>query len=452
MSLCTRKLLELKQKLASLNQEFAWWRDESEPNKSLEKHNSQIRRITYQLEGLQKVISTRLKDIAGTEEHILAACQELDHMILELHRIWEYFRRKLALRRVERFQAYLEAADDYAWLCYQAAQAHVSQEKKAPPLVFFNGGASPIIIPRDWSFEAESVPSDRIRTEEFIHILRHLPIPVIGIPWSQLQHLPDALTIGHEVGHCVKNDFDISACLQETVVNALTKAQVPMARRVNWCAWLEEIFADFYGILAGGPAFVGTLMDFMAADVQTITAETLCNPEYPTVYLRILLDLEILLQLGFKQESDHRKTDWQSVYAHHAMTEFENDLPVVAGALVDGTFPTFQHGSIKDILCFSTHDHQEAMDEAERALKNYRLQAKNVRILFAASRLAFEKDPETYSNQGAHERFFSKYLDIREKGFRIKRHGIVDARSQEAFDREAGAKLYEMIQGMMHSE
>jgi hypothetical protein len=65
---------------------------------------------------------------------------------------------------IGRFQDYLYAADELAWACYEPAQRKVvpehvpTEQVKEPPLVFFNGGASPFVSSREQSYEAEAVP------------------------------------------------------------------------------------------------------------------------------------------------------------------------------------------------------------------------------------------------------------------------------------------------------
>ena len=39
-------------------------------------------------------------------------------MILDVHRIWEFFRSKLSQRYVDWFRPFLIAADEFVWDCY----------------------------------------------------------------------------------------------------------------------------------------------------------------------------------------------------------------------------------------------------------------------------------------------------------------------------------------------
>ena len=112
MQLVTRKKIELKKKLSSLQQELAEWRAESKESGPLEKHNSQIHRVTVRLEGLQKEMLKELGVLEGDPSRLLAGARELEEAVLEAHRVWEFFRSKLSMRSVEWFSRYLTAADD----------------------------------------------------------------------------------------------------------------------------------------------------------------------------------------------------------------------------------------------------------------------------------------------------------------------------------------------------
>src|SRR5262249_16960652 len=133
-------------------------------------------------------------------------------------------------------------------------------------------------------------------------ILKELPVPVVGVPWTQMGHLADALGIGHEVGHLVAGDFGLKPALEA----AVRKTPIPDARRPAWNAWLDEAFADVNACPPTGPAFVATLIDFLVADAQAIESQTIVGPEwgdYPTNALRVRLNLRTLRALGFEDEA-----------------------------------------------------------------------------------------------------------------------------------------------------
>jgi len=453
MSLSKRKHVQLTNELESLCTEFKFWREQSEPKQPLEKHHTQIRRITAQLAGLVEEIGKQMQCSDRGEENLLSKSMNLEYMILEVHRIWQFFRGKLLQRGTQWFQSHLAAADDFAWECYRAAteevnESHISPEQlKEPPLVFFNGCSSPYTASRDFSYRPEEVPYEGIKTPEFIKVLKRLPIPVIGIPWFQMQHLPDLLLIAHEVGHNVEDDLHLT----ERITDNLEKeVSIPVERKPAWKAWHSEIFADFYGVLAAGPAFVSTLIDFIAKDQQQIASERLpVNKswgEYPTTSLRIFLVLEALSFLKFEDESSELKNQWKTAYPEHSMAEFEEDIKFVVKSLLDSPFPEMGNQSFRDIFNFSKSQHRNAKKTAENMINNYILGEGDIRVLLAAARMAFEQNPDEY-NKKIREKVLEHIEEIRESGTRELREAESESikKKKQDFDKREVERLFTLL-------
>ena len=112
-----RKEAELLAKLASIDAELEYWQAQAGPQGVLAKHNSQLARVASQL---TPVLARVRADIEAAE--LGATWPRFERQILDLHRVWDFFREKLALRYVDWFADYLLAADEYAWACYEPAQ------------------------------------------------------------------------------------------------------------------------------------------------------------------------------------------------------------------------------------------------------------------------------------------------------------------------------------------
>ncbi len=447
-----RKTAELGQKLSSLDTEFEYWMGQTERGAPLEKHHTQVRRVITQLARLKEKIAHYL-ETAGGGGDILTLCRRVETMILEIHRIWQFFRAKLMQRYSPWFSAYLAAADDFAWDCYNAAGKSLNPNRlppekvKEPPLVFFNGGSSPFTSSRDVAYQPEEVPFEGMRTPEFVQAAKKLPVPVIGVPWFQVRHLPDALVIAHEVGHNVEMDFRLGSRLTEIIETGLASGNVPTQRRVAWHAWEGEIFADLYGALAAGPAFAGALMDFLAMSRRAVQAEKRTGPAwtlYPTSYLRILFCLEVLRRTGFRAECKPLSTHWNSTFPSHAMPEFEADIPSIAGALIEETWPELMDKTLPGVLTFETGAHTRAVTTAELLLAKARLRTTEVRTLFAAARLAFQKDPDKYSRGNTQERLLQHILANRERG--VRGSGGLSKEEKKTLDKGDKATGEEMFQ------
>jgi len=468
--LAARKAVELRSKLESLTREFKDWLDQSEAAKPgeaatpLEKHHTQIRRVTRQLEGLQIEITTRLDAAenvkAANAASLLVEYFLLGRMILEVHRFWEFFRAKFMMRRVDWFKPYLAAADELAWECYRVAQeawtrpAGVAEgTNREPPLTFFNGSISPFIQPRNRTFQPEEVPNEILSSLAVIELLKKLPVPVIGIPWTQIRHLPDLLFLGHEVGHSLEDDFGLTG----TIANLLNAAPIADERRSVWHKWSGEIFADIYGTLATGPAFVGALIDFLATDPNAVAAQQAgLDSVYPTVYLRVLLAIEALKHQGHTEESQRRLANWKAIYPKHAMPDYDKDVEHVVKALIGGPYPELGGRALSTILSFSPDNHAAAVTDAGLLLDGFNPLKRDVRLVFAAARLAFESDPARYApppkpgsepKMGVHEQVIQWVLKNQQVGVRSNTRRAQPELMQELddLDRGAGADLFEQL-------
>jgi len=448
MPLAQRKQIELTQKLRSLRCEFADWRKRSEDREQLAKHYTQIRRITMRLEGLLVKIETELQTAATNEETLLGKCRELELNILDLHRIWDFFRTKLLLRSLEAFHGYLSLADEFAWSCYEMAQrrvkaAHVPHEEiKEPPLVYFEGESSPSAIARHKPFLRELKSPEG---SEATAAIKDLPIPLVGVPWFQITHLPDALLIAHEVGHLVEEDLKLTKGLNALLNQAMSDNQVPDDRQEAWQSWLGEVFADVYGTLAAGPSFTGALIDFLAREPKRIAnqkATAIYWGLYPTDYLRILLSLQVLAVQGFSNEKDKLEREWTGTYQTHQMGDFEADLKVVAGALVLGPYPEFGGVALRDVIPFTKDQQKAANNDADLMLEKGDPENDDVRILFAGGRLAYEKNPVRCAEVdvvGRVQKRISNRTGIRGEQRRGNREELSRL---DAYDLAEGAKLY----------
>src|SRR5262249_57091983 len=142
--------------------------------------------------------------------------------------------------------------------------------------------------------------------------------------WHPVANLADALVMGHEVGHMVEDDFKLTSTLEERLGAVLVRG-VDQTRHAAWKNWLGEIFADLYGCLAAGPAFVSALMDFLAGAPAPVAAQTRTEMDwglYPTAYLRIVFNLARLRPFGFAAASDRLEQNWQASDPSHHMTWF----------------------------------------------------------------------------------------------------------------------------------
>jgi hypothetical protein len=141
--------------------------------------------------------------------------------------------------------------------------------------------------------------------------------------------------LAHEVGHAIERDCDLGAAL-DLAADRMRLDQE--AHRPAWKSWRKEVFADLYGALMAGPAFVWSLADYLAKDEPSISAER--RPQgngswtaYPTTSLRIHLLCRFLELHKFNDDAALIRNQWKKDYPAHELQDYESESDVVISAL-----------------------------------------------------------------------------------------------------------------------
>lgn len=416
-----RRCVSIHQKLASLGAEFLEWRRLTRPGTPLEKHHRQVRALAAHLSGLR--LETKAIYREAKSAGILEEARNIESLILGIRRIWEFFRTKLMQRRDDEIRSFLQLADELAWACYKPVlELAGEQARREPPLVFLNGGLSPYALSRDNAFTAESVPGEALASGTWDPILRKLPIPVIGVPWYQTAHIPDLPVVAHETGHTVEQDFGLEKAVSsafETQLNATPGA----ANVQHWKSWSHEIFADIWGCLTLGPAFVSSLMEFLAAAPAIVDNEVAsAQGKYPTVHLRMALCLEALRQLQFNSDADALQDQWKQHFNAVKMIGFEADVSAICAAILDteydiGARPV-KFCRIRE-LAFTPADWKYAQEAAEKQRRGRRIDPETTAPqLVAAARFSFDNNPGVYAKAGYNAAFKEHIGSIVRPGIR----------------------------------
>ena len=448
MEIAARVTISLRQKIAALDAEFKRWRDLTEENKAFEKHQTQVRALTGQLSGLRDG-TVALFEQAMRDGSVLEDARNINSLVLGLRRIWEFFRSRLAQRHDEAMRPFLQAADELAWACYIPMLDRMGAGKgRQPPMVFLNGGISPYLLGRDRAFRPEDVPGEALGGPTYDPILERLPIPMIGVPWYQIANLPDIPVIAHETGHAVEQDFG----LHDAVLDNISAGLGATSQRLDaWQAWSGEIFADLWGCLTLGPAYVGSLMDFLAEDKRHVEDQiATARNKYPTTYLRILLCLSALDLMDFEAEAKTLRNTWTAQYERHAMGKHADDVPKVVTALLDT--PLTRAGEIKALrkikrLRFGREQWDYARDgAAEVNGGNSRIKSATTIIVWAAmARLLYEQSPEHFVSDGRSRVLLDHVKTLISPGTRAG-ESLSDATQLNAlFDssRQSGSNLFQ---------
>jgi hypothetical protein len=458
-----RRLAALDAKLASLKAESAAWLADSVDDKSrFALHHSQLGEICATLEAMHDLIRDELAALRKAGAIGVPAVERLERRILAALQIWESYRSKFALRVQQDLRDSLRLIDELAWQAY--TPAHDAAEasgrlppgrRRLPPLVFTNTRWSPFARSREQAYELDESTGVLRNIDDFDRYLRAIPVPLIGIPWYQASHLPDAVFVGHEVGHIVEEDLGLDAELRGALLAAIEPKDAQRAE--VWSRrWRSETFADVWGVLATGPAFVQTLIEQLrgAPDIATETQPDRMGrwSDYPPRWLRVRLACAALRRLpdaagqagAFKAEADTLERAWDQAYPEHRMEEFAADVDTVIDVLMASPLEAFAAAPgaagrpLTQVLSFTRAMQDAALLDAANVRESRDPVAKDLRTCFAAIALAFIDDPQGYAAADVHGRFRTHLLALQTQRVRAAGDGALPAPA--AADRLATAR------------
>ena len=359
--------------------------------------------------------------------------------------------------------------DELAWHAYRlprdraVASGSVAVDKvREPPLVFPTAGWSPFARSREHAYELDESTGNFADLDGFDRFLSAMPVPLVGIPWYQLEHFPEAVFIGHEVGHLVEEDLSLEEPLRAAIDVAL--AEAPKERRTAWSRhWRSEVFADVYGVLVCGSAYADVLLDVLADDPQVVEAER--QPRdgrfgpYPTRMLRALVVSTATSLLACAAPDDDCSTNpantmqqaWRQVYPRHAMTEYEPDVRKVVGSVMQTRLVAFATAKLPDgapltdVITFDARMEEAARRDAAGAIRRENPKSADVRTLFAGVARAFLEDSGKFLAMQVQPRFRLQLEARRERGpRRIEVDGFNPA-ADKARGRAAAAAVFRML-------
>lgn len=375
MNLAQRHEASLRYEHDALTADFKRWRNLTSRDDKVQKHFTQTRRITELLEELLAAAAAATPAAApdpdAQNEAALNRAEARGQTLLFAQRTWAYFKSKFSLRYIDELRPMLKCADEFAWACYRPAWERARQagkidegDLKEPPLIYLTGNESPVVQVREGRYAPEGIGAQDART--YSELLA-LPIPVIGLPWAQVSRLSLAVTLAHEVGHAVDEDFAVGAALDEAIRNLTT---VPDARKSAWLAWRRELFADAWGVLCAGPAHLIALSDYLVTTPAEVKAER-ANPArwgiYPPRLLRIFFNTQLLAAAGLADVGVWQ--EWQAAYPIHGMMDFDDfaaDAPHVASALLRTPVPAFGAVAPADVIQMTPEQWAEVKRRADQ--------------------------------------------------------------------------------------
>ena len=310
-----------------------------------------------------------------------------------IEQIWDFYF-ELFGQRQSQYADWLLSCDRIALDCYQQAYMGVAVPKSIPappPFSYMRTGFSPATFRR-------GIPLRRLG--------RQLnPFPLIQLPYHRLVNPWTLGAILHEVAHNLQNDLNLERTIPVSIGRELLNRNLPRSVAQRWVAWNRETFADMAGVLYGGPAIVGSLMDVIGrGPVATVTYSP--RGPHPTPYLRALISCEALRRMGFPEEAERYRRAWTRVYPNPrrgnippAMLDTAPEaIRVVVDTICFRRYSELGNRSLAEVLLFRPKEQVLIEEAARRLAAGIDPGVVPARFMIGAARVALERRfarPET---------------------------------------------------------
>jgi hypothetical protein len=279
-----------------------------------------------------------------------------------VEQVWDFYF-ELFGQRQSRFGTWLLACDRIALDCYQYAYLGLGKARSIPappPFSYMRTGFSPATYRR-------GIPMRRLGRQMN-------PFPLIQLPYHRLVNPWTLGAILHEVCHNLHNDLGLAKAVPRAIARRLLEAGFSRSVAAVWTRWNREIFADMGGLLLGGPAVVGSLMDVIGRGPATVFGFAPRAP-HPTPYLRTFLSVELLRRMGFAGEAEGYGRAWNRLYPDPRGGSIPEDVlatwPRAVALVVDTIcyqpYPSLGGKRLAEVIRFQPKE-QQMIEEAARRL------------------------------------------------------------------------------------
>lgn len=360
---------ELRRRVDGLDRELTTWVKRCNDEKDLQPNQSQVAAIDALVRTFLTLQRKRLEGLSGpsfaTKAFVLA-----DDIALT-QGVWDFFRDKLELRFNPHFKERIAVADTIAWNCYmpvleKAAEAGLVQKNtlREPPLTYLAATLFAGTLQRG---RQPHVGDTFFLREEA------LPIPVIELPWDNLENLWELLSIPHEVGHDLDVDLGLGKKLGDGLDAALSEAGLDDPEVDRWRTWRPEVLADFVALQLVGPPYAEYLLGLLLSeDKRALEGALELDPKHPPPFARIRLCAEYIesliadpaegtaggvvartqaAQQRLAQDAADLRERWKAFYPgtpdEHALYKVS---PVLIEKLMDTPLDDLGQGTLRDLM------------------------------------------------------------------------------------------------------
>ncbi len=303
-----------------------------------------------------------------------------------IEKIWDFYF-ELFGQRQTRYAKWLLSCDRIGLDCYRASYLGLAIARPIPappPFSYMATGFSPATFRR-------GIPLKRLGKQLN-------PFPLIQLPYHRLVNPWTLGAVLHEVSHNLQNDLGLSKDIPRTVGLKLLRAGASRQVAQTWVRWNREMFADMSGLMLGGPSFVGSLMDILAREPETVVNFSPRGP-HPTPYLRALINTELLQRMGFKTESRHYEKVWKRIYPDPSagnipqavVKSFREACPIAVDAMCYQPYRSLGNRSLAAVLNFGAKEHQMIEEASHRLAAGTDPGIIPERFLIGAVRMALDR-------------------------------------------------------------
>jgi hypothetical protein len=340
------------------------------------------------LNAIQDEIESVERDYGRTHVYqTLAELAKVEQSLDEIQTTWQLFRTCFEQRVLPYVEPVMPLLDAIAFDCYfpvldEARRAGLPESSylKEPPLTYLDIGLG--VAPWRRHVQAQARQG------------APLPIPLVRVPREDVDNVWNLMAICHEVGHDIYHDLNLEEETRQKIYLTLKSLGVSDQKAQLWITWHAELFADLFGTLIAGPAFVDAGMERLAAPPEQMLRFDPHDP-HPTPYLRPFVGTFLIREMGFVDEAVHLEEEWVSVFGSSPeFQSFFQEIPYVVHTLVHGEYQSLKGRALSGFVRVYSQEEDRTVTRAKAAL--LREQQADCRPLQAvcAARYAFRERPE----------------------------------------------------------
>jgi len=289
-------------------------------------------------------------------------------------------------------------------------------------------------------YAADALPLTFLgRSEDYYYTYTHAhehPIALVSIPRKGVTSAWNWLALPHEIGHNIfDNVIGYERELGRKVRSVLSaeRFKIPGGRlpyhlaktalmEIIWTFWLDEAMADIIGTLFAGPAYVmarqedscDIAADLGGAHITLWDVKGMEMMKHPVCHFRVCICTEVLRRIGFAGDAAELDLRWQGI--HPRVTEYvwfdpaagykelfrisrkelTRAMNLLLDVALDRNIRVLNNHSLVELIRYTPEEHSLVLQlERELTHRNPRFpRAARPRMILAASRFAFERDPE----------------------------------------------------------